>query len=273
MYHVIGKYLNSDERESLDRATSAFRRALELNPDLAIAHKLYAQLEVDLGRAQDAMVRLVERARTADPELFAGLVSACRYCGLLDASVAADRRAHSLDRRIRTSIAHTHFLRRDYKRVVETKFEEVPYIGAISLAELGRGREAVDQLKALAPKMNPRLREFMTAAQTLIEERPAESLEAVNRIVSSDFRDPEGLFYLTRHLARLGDAAGALQLLERVAAGGFACYPALADDPWLSSVATRPAFKEVLGDTRRRHQAAANAFAAASGERRLGMEV
>jgi len=142
--------------------------------------------------------------------------------------------------------------------VVETKFEEVPYIGA---------------LKALVPKMNPRLREFMTAAQTLIEERPAESLEAVNRIVSSDFRDPERLFYLTRHLARLGDTAGALQLLERVAAGGFACYPAFADDPFLSSLGTRPAFKTMLGDTRRRHQVAANAFAAASGGRLLGMEV
>src|SRR5215813_2124118 len=272
MYHVIGKYLDASERESLDRAAPAFLRALELNPDLAIAHKLYAQLEVDLGRAQDAMGRLVERARTADPELFAGLVSACRYCGLLDASVAADRRAHSLDRRIRTSIAHTHFLRRDYKRVVEAKFEEVPYSASISLAELGRGREALDALKTLAPKANPRLREFMTAAQTLIEERPGESLEAVNRIVSSDFRDPEGLFYLTRHLARLGDAAGAMRLLDRVAAGGFACYPALAEDPWLSSVRTRPAFKKVLSDTRNRHEAARAAFAAADGTRLLGMD-
>ena len=273
MYHVIGKYLDSSERESLDRAEAAFRRALELNPDLAIAHKLYAQLEVDLGRAQDAMVRLVERARTADPELFAGLVSTCRYCGLLDASVAADRRVRSLDRRMRTSIAHTHFLRRDYNRVVEFKFEEVPYIAAISLAELGRGREALDPLKTLVPKANPRLREFMTAAQTLIEERPAESLEAVNRILSSDFRDPEGLFYLTRHLARLGDAAGAMRLLDRVAAAGFACYPALVEDPWLSPLRARPAFKKVLTDTRNRHEASRAAFTAANGARLLGMEV
>jgi|RhiMetdeSRZDD1v2_1073273.scaffolds.fasta_scaffold29009_3 DNA-binding winged helix-turn-helix (wHTH) protein/tetratricopeptide (TPR) repeat protein len=272
MYHVIGKYLNSSESENLDRAESAFRRALELNPDLAIAHKLYAQLEVDLGRAQDAMVRLVERAPTADPELFAGLVSACRYCGLLDASVAADRRARSLDRRIRTSIAHTHFLRRDYNRVVEAKFEEVPYIAAISLAELGRGREALEQLKTLAAKASPRLREFMTAAQTFIEDRPDESLGAVNRIVSSDFRDPEGLFYLTRHLARLGDTVGAVRLLDRVAAGGFACYPALADDPWLSSLCARAAFKKVLADTRQRHEVARAAFSAANGARLLGME-
>ena len=110
------------------------------------------------------------------------------------------------------------------------------------------------------------------AAQTFIEERPAESLEAVNRIVSSDFRDPEGLFYLTRHLARLGDTAGALRLLERVAAGGFACYPALADDPWLSTLRARPAFKRVLADTRARHEAARSAFTAANGPRLLGTE-
>ena len=110
----------------------------------------------------------------------------------------------------------------------------------------------------------------MNAALTFIEERPAESLEAVNRIVSSDFRDPEGLFYLTRHLARLGDATSAMRLLDRVAAGGFACYPALAEDPWLSSLRTRPSFKKVLAETRTRHEAASAAFTAANGARLLG---
>jgi len=70
--HVMAKYLETGKQEELDRAEKAFRRALELNGDLAIAHKLYAQFEVDLGRAHDAMVRLVGRARCADPELYAG---------------------------------------------------------------------------------------------------------------------------------------------------------------------------------------------------------
>ena len=60
-------------------------------------HKLFAQLEVDLGRGHDAMARLIERAHTADSELLAGLVSACRYCGLLEASVAAHGRALDLE--------------------------------------------------------------------------------------------------------------------------------------------------------------------------------
>lgn len=171
---------------------------------------------------------------------------------------------------MRTSVAHTHFLGRDYARVVDAKLEDVPYIAAISLAELGRGREALDALNALAPKANPRMRDFMAAAQLLIEKRLPESLAAVNRIVSSDFRDPEGLFYLTRHLARLGDAAGALHLLERVAAGGFACYPALVDDPWLAPLRSGQAFEKVLADTRRRHDDARSAFEAANGPHLLG---
>ena len=77
-------------------ARRALNRALELNPDLSIADRFYAQLEVgDLGRAQEAMVRLVRRAssRGSDPELFAALVPACRYCGLLRHSLAAYERA------------------------------------------------------------------------------------------------------------------------------------------------------------------------------------
>ena len=76
-----------------------------------IAHHLYAQLEADLGRAQDAMVRLLGRADVSsnDPELFAGLTQVCRYCGLLEASFAAHEQARRLDPQIRTSVAHTLF--------------------------------------------------------------------------------------------------------------------------------------------------------------------
>jgi TolB-like protein len=110
IHHVIEKYLDTGSGEKFARAEVAFKRALEINPELPLAHKLYAQLEVDLGRALDAMARLLQRARTADSDRFAGLVSACRYCGLLDASVAADKRARQLEPRVRTSIVHTWFL-------------------------------------------------------------------------------------------------------------------------------------------------------------------
>ena len=107
-----------------------------------MAHKLYAQLEVDLGRARDAMARLIERAQSADPELLAGLVSACRYCGLLDASVAAHARALDLEPRIRTSVGHTWFLQGDHTRVATVKIAEYPYIVPPDLSIAGTAAPA-----------------------------------------------------------------------------------------------------------------------------------
>ena len=83
------------------------------------------------------------------------------------------------------------------------------------------------------------MRDFMVAARTLLEGDRAQSVAAVNRIVASDFSDPEGLFYLTRHLSHLEQVEPALELFERVVDGGFFCFPAMDHDP-----VARPAAQE-----------------------------
>src|SRR5262249_49591809 len=148
-----------------------------------------AQLEVDRGRARDAMSRLVERARTADPELLAGLVTACRYCGLLEASHGAHVRAVGLEPKLRTSVPHTWFLQGDYARVIASKAGEFPYIVPLSMAELGRRTEALEMVRELEQKIPTRVRDLVTGARTLLEEKRAESIAAIDRFVS-DFRDP-----------------------------------------------------------------------------------
>ena len=269
--HVMAKYLETGKHEELDRAEAAFRRALELNPELAIAHKLYAQFEVDRGRAYDAMVRLVGRARSADPELFAGLVSACRYCGLLEASLAADAQARRLEPRIRTSAPHTWFLQRDHERVARTKLHENAYIVALSLGALGRAKEAISGLRELEKTTWTRMRDFMVAARTLLEGDDAQSVVAVGRIVASDFKDPEGLFYLARHLSHLQQVKPALELFERVVECGFFCFPAMAHDPWLDPLRRKPAFTKLLRQAETQHRKAAAAFARLQGEKVLGV--
>ncbi len=271
IHHVIEKYLDTGSGENFARAEVAFRRALEINPELPLAHKLYAQLEVDLGRARDAMARLLQRARTADSEQYAGLVSACRYCGLLDASVAADKRARQLEPRVRTSIVHTWFLLGDYSRVASVRLEEAPYVAALSRAAVGRTAETVDQLRELEPKTNTRMREFMVAARTLLQGDSAASVAAVGRILASDFRDPEALFYLTRHLAYLNEVEPAFDLFRRVVAGGFFCFPAMVHDPWLNPLRGRPAFEKPFGQAREEHGKAAAAFAGLQGDAVLGL--
>jgi TolB-like protein len=263
VYHVQTKYVESaggDTDECLTRAESAFKKALAINPDLPIAHKLYAQLEADLGRAHDAMVRLVSRVRTADPELMAGLVTACRYCGLLDASVAAHQRARALDRKIPTSVMHTWFMQGDWERLAALPVAEFPYIVALALVEFGRGDEALAPLREVEARMPTRRRHVAVAARALIEGRTAESVSQMKAMLSPDFRDPERRFYVARHVARYGDADEALAQLEGVVADGFSCYPVFERDPWLDALRPKPGFTELLERCASRHAASRRAF-------------
>ena len=269
--HVMAKYLSTGG-EGLKQAEAAFRQALDLNPDLAIAHKFYAQLEVDLGRAGDAMARLLARARgAADPEIFAALISPLRYCGLMEASLAAYARAVALEPAIRTSVGHTWFLQRDYELVASTRMEDNAYIVALSLAEIGRGNEAVAALRTLEERIKTRMRDFMTAARTMIEGDAEASIAAVGRVLNSAFSDPEGLWYLTRHLARLNQVDAALDLFERVVEGGIFCYPAMSSDPWLDPIRKSPRFRRLLAKAEQQHQAAKEEFARLEGDRILGI--
>ncbi len=272
IHHVMAKYLTTGAKEGLDQAEAALRQALDLNPDLAIAHKFYAQLEVDLGRAADAVTRLLSRAQgAADPEIFAALISPLRYCGLLEASAAAHQRALALESKIRTSVVHTWFLQRDYARVASTRLEDNPYIVALSLAEVWRGNEALPVLRALEEKIKTRMRDFMVSARVLIEGDAAASIAAIGRISASAFGDPEGLLYLARHLAHLGEIEAALELFERVVRGGFFCYPAMASDPWLDSVRNRPEFAKLLQRAKAQHESAKQEFERLEGDRILGI--
>ena len=214
--------------------------------------------------------RILRHDVPADPKAYEYYLP-LRYCGLLEASVAAYARAVALEPTIRTSIVHTWFLQRDNKRVASTKLEDNPYIVALSLTEVGRGKEAVGVLRTLEEKIKTRMRDFMVAARTMIEGDVEGSIAAVGRIVQSAFNDPEGLFYLTRHLAHLNQVDAALGLFERAVGGGIFCYPAMFSDPWLDPIRQRPEFVRLLERVEQQHQVAAREFARLEGNRILGI--
>ena len=146
VHRILAKYGAEGADEHLRKADEAFKRALEINPDLSVAHNLYTNFEIEsLGRAKEAMARLLGRVRSqaADPELFAGLVMACRFCGLLDASLAADRHARRLDPTIRTSVMYTHFMRGDWERAIATDADDLRWVTNWTLPMLGRSDEAI----------------------------------------------------------------------------------------------------------------------------------
>ena len=147
---VIAKYADDvneqHHAEGYQQAEAAFERALALNPDLPVAHNLYTALELERGRSKQAMLRLLERAKvtSADADLFAGLVPACRYCGLMDASLAAHSRARQLDPSISTAVMFTLVYSGRYEEAAE-RAEEALDLGlkAECLIRLGRRAEAV----------------------------------------------------------------------------------------------------------------------------------
>jgi TolB-like protein/DNA-binding SARP family transcriptional activator len=273
-YRLIAKW-SVDEAvraRNLQAAEFAFRRALEIDPELPAAHNLYAQLEVDLGRARDAMVRLLRHhhAGNEDAELFAGLLHSCRFCGLLDASLAAHQRARDLDPGITTSVSHTHFMRGDYARVLEDTYGDIGYIEPLALATLGRTAEALALLRDRVASSRPGgVGPYIQSLLATLEGDRIRARRACEQAFTG-LQDAEARFYLVRQLAHIGERDWALEELERVVISGFHCVPPLRSDPWLDPLRSRPAFAAVLARAEDYQRLSRDAFQAAGGEEVLG---
>jgi serine/threonine protein kinase/tetratricopeptide (TPR) repeat protein len=272
-YRLTAKFRSrtiEDVRENLKRAEHSFRKAFELNPDLPIAHHLYTALETDLGRAEDAMLRLVRRTRRrrADPELYAGLVHACRYCGLLEASVAAHERARELDPQIATSVAPTYWMLGDNERAIDGFsgfFVGLPQV------MLGRDAEAMAAARASAATLrDPLTQSYQRLLPLLLEGRLEECGRLLDELAPRN-PDPESVFHIARTYARLGAVQPALAQFDRAVDMGFLVPQWFARDPWLEPLADQPRFRAALARAERRHADAARKFRDAGGERLLGL--
>ena len=272
VYWLMAKYRSEHSLSNRVHAQHALERALAINPELSNAQGTLASMEVESGRAREAMVRLLRQASNTpgDPELYAALCHTCRYCGLLEASVAAHRMAIRLDPKINTSVLHTWFLLREYERVVECNLDRTPFNGALSLYELGRKEEALALTRALLPKVAPVLRQFIHAAELVMNGDPAQDLSGI-KALAHHFNDPEGLYYLARALARLGDTETAVACMARSVGRGYACYPTFATDSWLDSLRGRPEFDAAMETARLAHAAAVEEFEASDGPRIVGL--
>jgi TolB-like protein len=275
-HRVLGKF-GSDTQQHLKQGEDAFQRALQLNPDLPLAHNLYAHLEADLGRAQQAMERLLKRARsrTNDAELFAGLVHVCRYCGLLNASLEAHERVRRIDPQTPTSVAHTYFMMGDYQRCLNASAADIGYVDGLAMLALGRTEELTRDLRARfgSPKPNSQVRiaQFMRLLLLFVEGKYAEILET-GEALFRDFVDPEGHYYWARQLCQIGEPELALQGLRRVVAGGYFCAPTLASDPWLEPLRNRPEFEAIRSEAESRRRGALEVFRDSGGTDLLGVD-
>jgi TolB-like protein len=275
VYRVLAKYDPSNDAENFVRADRALKRALELDPELTMALTYYAQLEMDMGRSRDALVRLLERAlrRPSDPYLLAGLVQAARYCGLVEVSIAAHEHARRLDPRIPTGVANTYWLKGDYVRVLDVLGDEPNLMRGLTLAAMGRMEEAIqsyatDEIRAQGTAEA----EFATLSRLVCEGRYAEAEpRIVGMLASPTFLDPEALFHSTLGLVRMGSHDRATALLARAVERGFTGLPALHHLAWFDPLRSRPEFRTTVARAEEQKRAAMDAFIVAGGERVVGV--
>jgi serine/threonine protein kinase len=273
VYRVIAKYGGIDATDNLKLADDAFQRALQLNPDLSVAHNLYTNFEVEsLGRAREAISRLLGRARShSDPEIFTGLVIACRFSGLLEASLAADRHARRLDPSVRTSVMYTHFMLGDWERALASDTDNLRWITNWTLPLIGRREEAIAAYHEIESRPLPGVaRDMMKASRLALEGKKNETLAVVDAFLDKHF-DPEGLYFTARLLAYMNEEQRALDMLDWVVERGFYCSSILLRDPWLDSIRGRSRFAEVVRRADlRTHEAEAD-FRRLNGDRLLGL--
>jgi non-specific serine/threonine protein kinase len=274
VYRVLAKYAHGNVEEDRRAAEEAFRKALELNPDLPLAHSLYTYFEIEeYGAACEAMVRLLGLAstRAADPDLYAGLVVACRFCGLLDASLAADRRARRIDPGVRTSVHYTYWMLGDYEQTVLCDIEEIQALRHAALWMKGCENQALLGIRSMESQWSTSERWYLTALRSAMENDRDGCVEGTRQILATGFHDPEGLLFCARSLARVHAHDFALSLLDQMVDGGFSGSRSLVHDPWFDSLRAEPRFIRILHRAEAKMADAATAFAKAGGERLLGV--
>ena len=275
IYRVLAMNQPDGADDNYDRAREAFRRALEINPELPVAHNLVTYLEVDRGQAKQAMQRLLKRAqaRAADAELYAGLVQACRYCGLFEVAIAADAEARRIDPGIRTSVVHAHFMVGDYERALELGRDEHAGIRAMILTMMDRQPEALELLRKASVGAPPPGLHIMSLAIASLEGDRTRA----QRIASELFdgwmpSDPCALYYSGRSVAHIGDVTRALAMLRRSVDGGHTIFKCLARDPYLDGLRGEPEFRRLLHAAEEGYRDARAALLEAGGDRLFNLD-
>jgi hypothetical protein len=183
------------------------------------------------------MARLLGLARRNrnDPEAFSGLVHACRYSGLLEASEAAHREVRRLDPHMPTSVRFTLWAKGDIESLLAETADGTDFeLRVMALLMRNRTDEAREILRKVgARRLSPILDTMLRGLGALLDNRGG-AMGILNEALVSH-KDPEALFMLAACQAYTGDDR-ALSSLTQAVESGYRVPAALKTNPWLSDL-------------------------------------
>ena len=236
------------------RSTSAYERALSLDPNREMAASLLIVNRVergDLGRAYDAATDLVRRHRQSADAHFA-LSYVLRYAGLLEQATQECNQARQLDpgnfnfRSCAWAFLEMNQTDRAMDFVHLDAGSEwaswvTPYV-YLTAGDLADARSSA-KLTSKGPTYHRELMEACTAAQP-----PADMAKIVRETESAVMMqaDPEAWYHVGALMAYCGQKDPALRLLKAAVQQNYCAYTALLDDPLVKNLRKETAFNEVL---------------------------
>ena len=236
-----------------------------------------------MGHTQAAVQRLLAEAdrHGNDPELFAGLVHACRYCGLFEQSIAAHEEARRLDPNVATSLEQTLLMMGDTERLMGVQTPPVVAgvddgIRVIGLGLAGRTDEARRLLTIMRQAIANagQIRAFEPWTDYLLawlDRRPSGMLDSITTLSALKIRDdPEAMFQEGWLLCDVGEHERGLVYLRRAVDKGYFAVPTLANHASFGGVRGNRVFQQIRADAEAGQGRALAAFREADGERLLG---
>ena len=272
----IGKFMG--ERDvNVRHAEESFRRALALSPNLPAAHRFLTYLEAERGRADSAIARLLQQAKVSrnDPHIFAGLVHACRYAGLVDESLAAHEEARRLDPNFATSVEYTIGLVDDPRLHARLPKFDITVHETYAVLLIRLLREPGDSIRLdidsiQEGRMPEGIRLSMRAGYATHFGTHEDALVALDAAVRGH-DDPEALFMFAQSYARLGERDIGIPLLAGIVANGFSPAAMLNSDRIFDSFRGDPRYAVIVADAQTRKATAQLIFERGGGRELLGL--
>lgn len=255
------------KRRWAEKAFVELQKILAQDPSSAEAYAIRASLHWNRthGFAHEEALADLDRAVQLDPNLVDGhnsRASILMHVGLFDEAMAdyqAVLRRDPFNDDARYRIARIHFFQQHCAEAVSEFKKSWPndFQLPVALECAGRSDEAVAMLDGMTAKPVAGAEADFDSAKAVVYARHGRRTDAERSIRLAVANDKGGshfhhaTYFIAVAYAQLGDAADAVQWLERTSQEGMPCYPLFKSDPLLDPIRSDPRMQNFLEASRR----------------------